>query len=164
MVPTGAEESHDPEAGLIPLVLGNARAKALEAAALHPDAAVIGADTLVWIDGRPLGKPMDGNEARAMLRFLSGRTHQVATGVHIARLDPHVQTAFHEVTHVRFRALGDEDIEAYLALVDVLDKAGAYAVQEHGEMIIERIEGSKSNVAGLPAARVASALRNHFGF
>lgn len=164
VVPADAEESHDPEAGLGPLVMANARAKALEAAVLHPDAAVIGADTLVWLDGRPLGKPADGEEARAMLRVLSGRTHEVATGVHIVRLEPPAQVAFHEVTRVRFRPLGDEDIESYLALVDVLDKAGAYAVQEHGEMLVEQIEGSKSNVAGLPAARVAAALRNHFGF
>lgn len=164
VVPTGAEESHDPEVGLVPLVLSNARAKALEAAALHPDAAVIGADTLVWLDGLPLGKPSDGDHARAMLRMLSGRTHEVATGVHIARLDPLLECAFHEVTRVRFRVLGDAEIEAYLALVDVLDKAGAYAVQEHGEMIVEQIEGSKSNVAGLPASRVAAALRHHFGF
>jgi septum formation protein len=159
---TRAAESHDPSAGLAGLVLANARAKALEAAALHPAAVVVGADTLVWLDGRPLGKPSGPAEARAMLRMLSGRTHEVATGVHVVRLAPPVEVAFHEVTRVRFRGLADGDIEAYLGRVDVLDKAGAYAVQEHGEMIIEQVEGSRSNVAGLPVERLASALRRHF--
>lgn len=164
MAAPAVEESHEAATGLAGLVLANARAKALATAVLHPRAVVIGADTLVWLEGRPLGKPADADDALAMLRMLSGRTHEVATGVHIARLEPPAQVAFHEVTRVRFRTLDEAAIEEYLALVEVADKAGAYAVQEHGDMIIEQIEGSRSNVAGLPAERVAAALRHHFGF
>lgn len=97
-----------------------------------------------------------------MLAALSGRVHEVATGVHIVRLEPRLQSEFHEVTHVRFRDLDDATIDAYIAKVDVLDKAGAYALQEYGEMIVESLEGSRSNVVGLPLTRTLAALENFF--
>ena len=152
-------EIHDPALGLASLVTANARTKALTVAADHPDAIVIGADTLVWLDGHALGKPASPAEAREMLTRLAGRVHEVATGVHLVRLEPRQQIEFHETTRVRFRPLGDEEISAYLARVDVLDKAGAYAMQEHGEMIIESVEGSRSNVVGLPLQRTLAALQ-----
>jgi len=157
----GAEES-DHALGLAALVATNARAKALEVAARHPQAVVLGADTLVWLGGRALGKPADHDQARAMLRELSGRTHEVATGVHLVRMATRQQVEFHEVTRVRFRPFGQEVIEEYLTTVDVLDKAGAYALQERGEMLVESVEGCRLNVVGMPLERTLAALQHHF--
>jgi septum formation protein len=161
--PAQVDELDDPELGLAALVLANARAKALAVAGTRPGDIVLGADTLVWLDGSPLGKPTDTDAARRMLGELSGRVHEVATGIHLVRLEPRVQVEFHEVTRVRFRQLDAEVIGEYLRRVDVLDKAGAYALQEHGEMLVESVEGSRSNVVGLPMERVAAALVRHFG-
>lgn len=153
------EESADASIGLAALVLHNARAKATDIAAQFPRSIVLGADTLVWLDGTALGKPPDMGEARQMLKRLSGRVHEVCTGVHLVRLEPHLQIEFHETTRVRFRPLDAAAIDAYLDKVDVLDKAGAYALQEHGDLIIESVEGSRSNVVGLPVERTLAALR-----
>ena len=158
-----AVEIHDPALGLSGLVLANARTKALAVASAHPAAVVIGADTLVWLDGHALGKPGDLVQARRMLTRLSGRVHEVATGVHLVRLEPRLQIEFHETTHVRFRAFDADVIEAYLERVHVLDKAGAYALQEHGETLVESVEGSRSNVVGLPMERTLAALRHFAG-
>jgi septum formation protein len=158
-VPAETEELTDDSLGLPALVLANARAKALEVAVNHPDRLVIGADTLVWLDGQSLGKPRDLPDARNMLAKLSGRTHQVATGVHLLRWNPQQQLEFHEVTCVRFRQLDDILINDYLSRVDVLDKAGAYALQEHGDLLIETVEGCRNNVIGLPVTRLKSALQ-----
>jgi septum formation protein len=153
------EESSDASAGRASLVLRNARAKATDIASQFPGAIVLGADTLVWLDGEPLGKPSDFDGARQMLSRLSGRVHEVCTGVHLVRLDPRLQIEFHETTRVRFRSLDEATIGEYLDKVDVLDKAGAYALQEHGDLIIESVEGSRSNVVGLPVERTLAALR-----
>jgi len=158
-----AVEIHDPALGLSGLVMANARTKALAVAPAHPAAVVIGADTLVWLDGHALGKPGDLDQARTMLTRLAGRVHEVATGVHLVRLEPHLQIEFHETTRVRFRTFDSEVIEAYLEQVHVLDKAGAYALQEHGEMLVESVEGSRSNVVGLPLERTLAALRRFAG-
>jgi septum formation protein len=158
-VASTGEETAEATLGLAGLVLANARIKALDVAAQHPESVVIGADTLVWIDGQPLGKPADPDEARRMLGQLAGRVHEVATGVHLVRQEPLRQVEFHEVTRVRFRPLTFEDIEMYLARVEVLDKAGAYALQEEGDLLVESVEGSRSNVIGLPLERTLAALR-----
>lgn len=164
VVPADVGESLEAERGLAALVTDNARAKAMAVAARHPDAIVIGADTLVWLDGVPLGKPADHDEARQMLEKLSGRVHEVATGVHLVRNSTRTRVEFHEITHVRFRSLREEDMTTYLQSVSVLDKAGAYALQECGEILIEAVEGSSSNVIGLPVERTIGALRRHFGW
>lgn len=162
VVPATVDELSDESIGLASLVLANAQAKALKVAPLHPGEIVLGADTLVWLDGSALGKPRDREDAREMLQNLSGRIHEVATGVQLLRWKPRQQVAFHETTRVRFRLLDDAVIEEYLRRVDVLDKAGAYALQEHGEMLIETVEGCRNNVIGLPVDRVTSALERHF--
>ena len=159
IVPSSAEESADASAGLAALVLANARTKAADVATSYPESVVLGADTLVWLEGEALGKPDNIDAARQILSRLSGRVHEVCTGVSLLRLDPHLQIEFHETTRVRFRALDDALIEDYLSKVDVLDKAGAYALQEHGEMIVESVEGCRSNVVGLPVERTLAALR-----
>lgn len=150
------EEAHDPALTCDALTIENARRKALEIARQHPEATVIAADTLVYIDGEPLAKPADLNEGREMLRKLSGRTHQVCTGVAIAH--GHEVEAFAVITDVTFRHLTDELMTEYHSKVHVLDKAGGYAVQEHGRLIIERVDGSLTNVIGLPMDEVKTAL------
>lgn len=152
------EEAHD--ASLSPAVLTehNARLKAGAVAARHPGALVLGADTLVYLNGDPLGKPASEDEAAAMLRRLSGRTHTVCTGVCLAGPGSGEPDCFHDLTLVTFRPLTEEIISEYLRRVHVLDKAGAYAAQEHGELIIERMDGSWSNVVGLPVEALTPHL------
>lgn len=117
---------------------------------------VLAADTTVVLDGRMLGKPADETQARLMLRALSGRTHQVTTGVClISRAG--VQ-AFAETTDVTFGALTDADIDAYVASGEPMDKAGAYGIQGLGGAFVERISGDYYNVVGLPLHRVLTAL------
>ena len=158
VIPSPAEEVHDASLGMAGLCEENARLKAVAVATDHPEAAVIGADTLVFLDGEPLGKPRDLEEARGMLRRLSGQKHEVCTGVCIAGPGEGVR-CFHGVTQVFFRKLREADIGEYLAKTNPLDKAGAYGIQDHGELIVERIEGDFDNVMGLPVALVLEALR-----
>jgi septum formation protein len=157
VVVSPAEEIHDASIPLAELCERNAELKAAAVAAVRPDAVVIGADTLVWIDGEPLGKPRDLAEARAMLRKLGGRSHTVCTGV-CAIFPGGRRECFHELTEVRFRPLDEATIRAYFAKTDPLDKAGAYGIQDSGEMIVEGIDGAFDNVMGLPVARVLAAI------
>jgi len=161
VVVSPANEEHDPGIPLAELCERNAEAKAAAVAEIRPEAMVLGADTLVWVDGDPLGKPRDMAEAHAMLRRLSGRAHTVCTGVCV--IGGGRRERFHETTEVVFRDLDDETIARYLRRVDPLDKAGAYAVQEHGSMIVAEVRGDFSNVVGLPVARVAEVLRSWIG-
>lgn len=158
VIPSPADEIHDASLAPPALCEWNARLKAAAVAANHPDAWVIGADTLVFLDGRPLGKPRDFTEAASMLRALSGRAHVVCTGVCVIAPGAAGPHTFHEMTRVFFRQLGDREIEDYLTLVNPLDKAGGYAIQQHGGRIIERIDGPFDNVMGLPVAAVLAAL------
>ena len=157
VVVSPAEEIHD--ASMKPHVLCelNATLKAAAVASIRPDATVIGSDTLVFIDDLPLGKPADLDEAREMLRRLSGRTHQVCTGVCVIHPGG-VRDVFHDVTDVTFRPLDAAAIDTYLPLANPLDKAGAYGIQESGELIIAGIRGSFENVMGLPVEMVVTAL------
>lgn len=136
------------------MVLAEAKARAV--AVRHPDAAVIGSDTAVTVDGRILGKP-DGHEAaRAMLRLLSGRAHQVMSGVCVVRGADSLCAC--EVTTVQFRALSDREIDAYIAAEPPFDKAGAYGIQGLAALFIERITGDYYNVMGLPLFRLGTML------
>ncbi|MGA4643845.1 Maf family protein [Limisphaera sp. 4302-co] len=136
----------------------NAHRKARAVAKHHPDAVVLGADTLVFLDREILAKPSDLEQAAAMLRRLSGRTHQVVTGVSLLHLRVHRESLFAVSTEVRFRRLDEEQIRRYLRVVNPLDKAGAYAIQERGEWIVEELSGSLTNVVGLPLERVEREL------
>lgn len=153
VVPSSADELHDESFAPDVLCELNAERKATDVEKLYPGRIVLGADTLVALEGKLLGKPRDLAEASEMLRELSGKTHRVITGVCLC--GPDRKATFSEVTEVSFRRLGAEVIRAYLAEVNVLDKAGAYGIQERGEMIVESISGSFSNVVGLPQERVA---------
>lgn len=157
------EEAHD--ASLTPeaLTVENARLKATAAALRHPDALVIGADTLVYVDGFPLGKPQDMEEAHAMLQRLSGRSHQVCTGVYLARQGGQEGDGFHVITEVVFKPLTSDHIRAYHARCNPLDKAGGYGIQQDGDMLLERYQGSWTNVMGLPMERLRAEL-SAFGF
>jgi septum formation protein len=140
----------------------NASLKAEAVAALRTDAVVIGSDTLVFIDDTPLGKPADLDEARGMLRRLAGRTHRVCTGVCVIFPDGG-RRVFHDTTEVDFLPLDEAVIENYLSVANPLDKAGAYGIQESGEMIIARISGSYENVMGLPVDKVIAVLATESG-
>jgi septum formation protein len=136
----------------------NALRKALATARRHRDGIVLAADTVVVLASEILGKPKNLREAAAMLRRLSARAHEVCSAVFICDLLCGRSTTFHEVSRVYFRPLTDSAIRAYIRNVDVLDKAGAYAAQEHATEIIDRIDGSYTNVVGLPMERTVAAL------
>ena len=137
----------------------NAHRKARAVAKKNPDALVLAADTLVFLDGEILGKPRNLADARWMLAKLQGRTHQVVTGVCLMHLRVHRERIFAVSTDVLFHPLDDKQIRDYLGKVDPLDKAGAYAIQESGEKIISEISGSYSNVVGLPVERLRKELQ-----
>lgn len=158
VVVSPAEEIHDATMDPEALCELNATFKAEAVATTRPEATVVGADTLVFIDGEPLGKPAGIDEARGMLRRLAGRTHRVCTGVCVIFPDRPARI-FHDTTEVDFLPLDDEAIDAYFALVNPFDKAGAYGIQEHGEMIIAAIRGNFENVMGLPVDKLVAVLR-----
>jgi len=136
----------------------NAYRKARAVAKKNPDALVLGADTLVCLGTRIYGKPTSLEGAEQMLQELQGQEHLVITGLCLIHLRAHRQQAFAETTRVRFHPLGQAQIRTYLSHVNPLDKAGAYAIQEHGDLIVERVEGSFSNVVGLPVDRLRDEL------
>jgi septum formation protein len=125
---------------------------------LAPPQVVLGADTTVTLDNLILGKPSDAADAARMLRLLSGRTHRVITGVALVTAES-VQVAA-EVTTVEFLELSDQDIDAYIATGEPMDKAGAYAIQGRAARWIPRIEGDYFNVVGLPIALVSALLES----
>lgn len=157
VIASPAEEIHDVGLGMSGLCEMNARLKANAVARDKPDAVVIGADTLVWLEGEAFGKPKCMDEAHAMIAKLSGKVHQVCTGVALCGPGGQVR-CLHGVTDVHFRELDDEAVAAYLAKTRPLDKAGGYGIQDHGEMIVEKIKGDFDNVMGLPVAKVICAL------
>jgi len=136
-----------------------ARDKARAGAIRHPSAHVLGADTIVVVDAAILGKPKDDGDARRMLRLLSGRAHEVLTAVALATpgREPTVRI---ERTRVWFAELSEGDIDWYIATGEHRDKAGAYAIQGRASRFIPRIEGSYSNVVGLPVATVVEMLKD----
>jgi septum formation protein len=140
------------------LTTWNAIRKGASVARAYPDKIVLAADTLVALEGEIIGKPADLNEAARILRRLSGRTHEVCSAVFIYRFATGRSAKFHDLSRVRFRRLSTATIENYLAKVDPLDKAGAYAAQGCGAEIIAKIDGSYTNVVGLPMEKVVSTL------
>jgi septum formation protein len=136
-----------------------ARAKAEEVAARVGRGLVIGADTIVVCDGMAYGKPGDAEEAQAILLRLAGRTHQVITGVAVVEAETGRAEVAATVTQVRMRAFDAGEAAAYVATGEPLDKAGAYAIQERGALLVEGVEGDYSNVVGLPVVMLATLLR-----
>lgn len=163
VIPSGIDETgplHDPSG----FARAAARDKGLAVAkrfAAEDHVAVLSADTIVVVDGEIFGKPVDAADAERMLGRLAGRTHQVLTGFTLLRAPA---TIVHEEvvsTAVTFRALGPREVRGYVATGEVSDKAGAYAAQGFGMFLIERVDGSYSNVVGLPVCEVVQALERH---
>ncbi|MGE5527594.1 MAG: Maf family protein [Patescibacteria group bacterium] len=159
VVPSGFEERHagrpgDPAKLVESLALG----KAADVAAGLNSGLVLGADTVVILRGEVLEKPSGEAEARAMLRRLSGRWHEVYTGLALVEAGGGARRVGHERTRVRFRALEPEEIEAYVRTGEPLDKAGAYGIQGCGAVLVREIRGCYTNVVGLPLALLAQML------
>ncbi|MEI8233353.1 MAG: Maf family protein [Verrucomicrobiota bacterium] len=158
--PADIEEVMPPDLNASEITLFNARQKAIHVAEKNPRALVIGVDTLVALDGAILGKPADMDEAYAMLSRLNGRIHEVYSAVWAVRKTPAASRALVEVSRVKFRTLDEGGLRRYLARIQPLDKAGAYAAQdESAESIVETIEGSRTNVIGLPMEALAKLLQ-----
>ncbi|HWQ51164.1 MAG TPA: Maf family protein [Terriglobales bacterium] len=139
------------------LALEKTRAVAM----LRPEALVIGADTVVFKDGRIFGKPQGAAEAAGMLRLLSGGAHTVATGV--ALISPETEVADVVTAQVTFKALAESQIERYIATGEPFDKAGGYGVQGRAAAMIREIQGDYYTVVGLPVCRLGELLAEHFG-
>lgn len=121
---------------------------------------IIGFDTLVFHNGRILGKPRDLNEAKSFLSELSGNYHEVITGCSIISLKLNISRTFSDTSKVKFKELTSSIIDEYTSKVNTLDKAGAYAVQEYGEMIIDHTEGSMDNIIGVPTEKLLTEMKN----
>jgi septum formation protein len=143
-------EHEDPATDPRVMVAHNAALKADWVAARNPDAVVLGADTTVFLDGQAINKPRDLDDSRAMLRRLSGRIHTVFTGIALRRVSTGLAIDQGVSSQVEFKPFGDEVIEAYIKLVNTLDKAGSYSIQDHTDMIVAGYSGSFSNIMGLP--------------
>jgi len=160
VMPARGEEAGWPDLPPAELVKRLSGAKAGEVAGrmMRADTVIIGADTVVVLDGRILGKPRDKDEAVSMLTALSGREHRVYTGVTVLGGDVRMQSAAEE-TAVRFRALTQQEIHAYVETGEPVDKAGAYGVQGLASLFVEGIRGDFFNVVGLPLCRLGIMLR-----
>jgi len=158
IVPSDAKEIFDEQLSPLELCQLNAHLKARAVAKKNPDSLVLGADTLVFFVGEIMGKPADITDAKRMLTRLQGQTHQVVTGVSLIHLRAHRESMFATGSDVTFRPLTAGQIDDYIAKVNPLDKAGAYAIQEHGDMIVAEIFGSYSNVIGLPIEKLENEL------
>jgi septum formation protein len=153
------DQKSAPELSAADLARANARSKAEAVARLNPGRWVLGADTVVALEGRIFGKPRTAEEAREFLRALSGRTHRVVTACVLQHPEGGADFLDDEAA-VTFLPLAEEIITRYLAAVDVMDKAGAYALQERGDWIISRIEGSRTAVIGLPVEKLSALLQS----
>lgn len=154
-------EEEDPAIPIRELTALNAKLKGDAVFAENPEAVVIAADTLVLLGEKVFGKPESKEEAVQMLSELNGNTHQVFTAVAISSAEH--QHEFAVATHVHFKNLSEEERNNYHALIEPMDKAGAYAAQDYGDLIIESIEGSMTNVIGLPMDELAKVLATRYG-
>ena len=159
VISSDAEELKSHSGGPLALVEENAKKKAIPVAAKNPSCWVLGADTLVFYQKKILGKPKDPDEAVDMLSFLSGKTHEVATGVSLQCNEINIEKTFSVTSHVTFKPISKKEIRLYFKEVNPLDKAGAYAIQTNADMIIDRFVGSYSNVVGLPLESLGEILK-----
>ena len=159
VVVSDAEEMVSHPDGPIQLVQENATLKARSVANLHPENWVLGADTLVALGETVLGKPKDMKEAYSMLRLLSGQTHEVSTGLCLINRGQNYEKSLVESSRVTFKHINDKILEKYFQEVNPLDKAGGYAIQTRADLIVEKFEGSHSNVIGLPLELLGAWLK-----
>lgn len=158
VVPDAPAPGEDPVRAAEQIARRLADTKADAVALQEPEAVVIGADTIVVLEGRFLGKPRNPDDARGMLRALSSRHHHVVTGVSVVRTSPPLRLADSAVTAVWFRPLRDDEIERYVTSGEPMDKAGAYGIQGQASLFVERIDGDYFTVVGLPLSRLAALL------
>ena len=158
VISSDAEELKSHSGGPLTLVQENAKKKAIPVAANNPSCWVLGADTLVFYQKEIFGKPKDLDDAVEMLTFLSGKTHEVATGVSLQCNELNIVKTFSETSSVTFKPISKQEIRLYFKEVNPLDKAGAYAIQTNADMIIDRFVGSYSNVVGLPLESLGKVL------
>lgn len=161
---SSAEEKVDNELPPCLIVQELAMLKGTDVAASVKDSIVISADTIVWYDKTILGKPADTASAKKMLKLLSGKEHEVYTGVCVTDSKSGKSISDYEVTKVKFRALSDEEIDCYINTGEPMDKAGSYGIQGKGCLLVEKIEGDYLNVVGLPAVKLAKILKEEFNF
>jgi septum formation protein len=155
------EEQHHPEEDPEATCRRLARGKAKQAARRFPEDLVVGADTIVILDDRVMGKPASLDEARRMLWALSGQTHLVKTAVALVCRDAEHRSVFIETTEVTFHHLEEDDVERYLSLDPPLDKAGAYGIQDWSGVFVQRVAGCYHNVVGFPLARFYRQLKDN---
>ena len=160
VVPSAATEIHVGKPRM--LAETNAGLKAEPVARQNMDSLIIAADTVVVVDDRVLGKPRDQKDTERMLYLLSGRWHEVITGVALMR--GHQRHIFSVGTDVKFRSLSAKDVQEYAATGEPLDKAGAYGIQGIGGAFVEGVKGCYYNVVGLPLPRLIEELEQHFSF
>lgn len=160
VIPSCVEEVVDP--GYMPqeTVVKLADMKARSVSSCYPEAIVLGADTAVCCEGQVLGKPRDQKDAYMMLKLLSGRTHEVVSGVVLRQESQKLTRGEAVTTRVRFRNLTDEEIAGYITTGEPLDKAGAYGIQGFGALLVEEIQGCYFNVVGLPLSRLLEMFRD----
>lgn len=161
--PSNAKEESECDTDPRDLALANARLKAEEVSEKFPNCPVLGADTIVVLNGEVFGKPKDIADAKSMLKILQGKTHSVFTAIAILKKDAGICDLSIDESKVAFKPMSDYQIDEYLKKVNVLDKAGAYAAQEFGELIIENIKGEFDNVMGLPCTLLKTRLNALFG-
>lgn len=158
VAPTDADEISD-SANPVGTVIHNALEKNRACRIAHPDGIILTADTLVWFQGQLVGKPTDEAEAKAFLRAFSGNEQTVFTGVVLSSPNEPQEQVRVEATIVKFKNLTDEDIDSYIRLVKPYDRAGAYDAADYGDMVIESVIGSYTNVVGLPMETVSEMLK-----
>jgi len=136
--------------------------KCMDIAYKNENDLVIGADTIVVLDDIILGKPKDKEDATSMIKKLSGKTHQVITGISLVNLSVNKKIIDYVVSNVKFKDLSEEDIKDYIQTNESLDKAGSYGIQGYGAMLVEEIQGDYFNIVGLPISRLSDLLKKHF--
>jgi len=164
IIPSSVQENVNGYKSPIRLVTSLAREKVDDVASKVSEGIIVGADTVVVLDGKRLGKPHDAVEAREMLRLLSGREHCVYSGFVLLRMPSRESLSGYEITRVKFRDLSTEEIDAYVKSGSCLDKAGAYGIQDDfGAVFVERIDGCYYNVVGFPLTKFYLAWRKLLG-
>lgn len=160
-IPSDIDEVTRPEETALQNVMGLALEKALKLSCNHPDALIIACDTIVY-DGRILGKPNNRDDAFSMLSSLSGKTHDVYTGIALVHIETNRKIVDYVCTKVTFNDLSERDILAYLDTGEAYDKAGAYGIQGFGSLLVDRIDGDFFNVMGLPLSKLNKMLKQYF--
>ncbi len=144
------------------MVMRLAFEKGMDVASRQKSNLVISADTIVVLDNNILGKPKDEIQAREMIKSLSGRSHQVITGISLINLDNNKKIIDYVISNVKFKSLSEQDINDYIATKESLDKAGAYGIQGYGALLVDEIQGDYFNIVGLPISRLSDLLKKHF--